>query len=256
MKEVKRLLPKSHLMYLGDTARVPYGIRSAETVTRYAMESALFLKNKGINMLVVACNTSTAVALDALSSGYEVPIIGVIEPGAKAAAAATRRGRVGVIGTSATIDSGAYPEAIRQIDAGISVVGLECPMFVPLIEEGWLENEVARLTAKEYLYRLYHMDSDIDTVVLGCTHYPLLKQTIQKVAGGIFEQRVTLVDSAGETAKVVKEEVVDKKIPIDEGGRTDFFVTDFPERFSQVGSMFLGEKIESALRVELPDCGA
>lgn len=252
LAEIKRLLPNAHLLYLGDTARVPYGIRSAETVTRYAMESAKFLRDHGIKMLVVACNTSSAVAMNALTSAFEAPVIGVILPGAKAAAKATKCGRIGVIGTAATISSGAYPAAIRDIDSGIKVVGMPCPLFVPLVEEGWLENEVARLTSKEYLYKLSGLDSSIDTIVLGCTHYPLLKPTLQKVAAGIFEQQVTFVDSAFETAGVVKDKTIESGIDTDEGGGIEYYVTDFPERFMQVGSMFLGETIERAERIFLP----
>ncbi len=252
LREIKSLLPRAHLIYLGDTARVPYGIRSSNTVTVYAMESARFLSERGIDMLVVACNTSSAVAMDALSDGFDVPVLGVIHPGAKAAVQTTKGGRVGVLGTPATISSNAYLKAIRQIDSGVSVAGMPCPLFVPLVEEGWLENEVARLTAREYLYRLYHADPDIDTIVLGCTHYPLLKPVLNKVSAGVFEGPVTLVDSALETARMVREMVEEKNIHTDEDGDVEYFVTDFPERFRNVGSMFLGEDIEQAEQVALP----
>ena len=180
------------------------------------------------------------------------PVIGVILPGARAAARSTRCGRVAVIGTAATIDSGAYVAAIHDIDPGIHVVGLPCPMFVPLVEEGWTDNEVARLTAKEYLHQLHHIDPDIDTLVLGCTHYPLLKPLLQRVAAGIFERKITLVDSALETARTVKEEIQEKHIKIAYDGATEYYVTDFPERFTQVGGIFLGENIDKAERVLLP----
>jgi len=251
LREIRLLVPQADLVYLGDTARVPYGIRSARAVTQYAMESARFLTERGINMLVVACNTSSAVALDALSETFDVPVVGVISPGAKAAVKATRRGRVGVLGTPATVNSGAYVKAIHGVDEGIGVTGVACPMFVPLVEEGWLENEVARLTAREYLYRLYHADPEIDVMVLGCTHYPLLKPVLGKVSEGIFEQPVMLVDSAEETAREVKEIIDRKGVPTGESGEVSYYVTDFPERFRQVGGMFLGEKIEHAEQVEL-----
>lgn len=251
LREIRLLVPEADLVYLGDTARVPYGIRSARTVIQYAMESARFLTERGINMLVVACNTSSAVALDVLSEAFNVPVVGVIVPGAKAAVRATRRGRVGVLGTLATINSGAYVNAIHDVDAGINVTGVACPLFVPLVEEGWLDNEMARLTVKEYLYKLYHADPEIDVLVLGCTHYPLLKPMLARVAEGIFEQRLTLVDSAEETAREVKKIIGEKDFPTREDGKVTYYVTDFPERFREVGSMFLGEKLEDAEQIEL-----
>ena len=252
LKEIKRILPNMHITYLGDTARVPYGIRSPETVARYAKESAVFLTEHGIHMMVVACNTSSAVALDDLVTRFDIPVLGVIYPGAKTAVESTKRGRVGVLGTPATISSGAYPKAIRKIDAGVAVTGMACPLFVPLVEEGWLDNEVARLTAREYLYRLHSLDQDLDTIVLGCTHYPLLKPLLQKVAVGVFEQPIKFVDSALETAREVKEMVADKGIPMDEDGQVNYYVTDFPDRFCKVGSIFLGADIQRADKITLP----
>ena len=251
-KEVRRLLPRANIVYLGDTARVPYGIRSAETVRRYAKESAGFLTARGIHMMIVACNTSSAVAMEDLESKFDIPVIGVIYPGAKTAVETTKRGRVGVLGTPATISSGAYPKAIRQIDSGVSVAGMACPLFVPLVEEGWINNEVARLTAREYLTALYKQDQDVDTIVLGCTHYPLLKPLLQKVASGVFEQPVTFVDSALETAREVKEMVAEKNVPVEEDGEVNYYVTDFTDRFCKVGSMFLGSNIERAELISLP----
>ncbi len=251
LREIRLLLPEADLVYLGDTARVPYGIRSAKAVTRYAMESARFLTDRGINMLVVACNTSSAVALEALYEEFDVPVVGVIIPGAKAAAAATRRGRVGVLGTPATVNSGAYVKAIQDVDGGIRVAGVACPLFVPLVEEGWLENEVARLTVKEYLYKLYHADPEIDAIVLGCTHYPLLKPMLGRVSEGVFEQSPILVDSAEETAREVKKVIDEKGFTTRESGKVTYYVTDFPERFREVGNMFLGENIENAEQIEL-----
>lgn len=252
-KEIKKLLPTKRIIYLGDTARVPYGTRSPEIVRRYSLENANFLKNRGINFLVVACNTSSAVALDILRSKFDIPIIGVIEPGAKAAVKATKNGRVAVVGTPATINSGAYPKAIANLDSSIKVVGQPCPLFVPIVEEGWLDHEATRLIAKEYLSQIRAKDKLVDAIVLGCTHYPLLKPLLKKVSEEIFDHEITFVDSAIETASALKELTENAKLPpTGDNGSVSFCITDFPERFKQVGSLFLGEKIENVEVVTLP----
>lgn len=237
LRELVGVLPREHTIYLGDTARVPYGIRSAETVTRYCFENTSFLLSQEIKMLVVACNTASAVSLDAVKREFPLPVIGVLEPGARAAATATRNRKVGVIGTEATIASGAYEKAIKRIDPSIEVLSLACPLFVPLVEEGWYDNEVADLVAARYLGVLN--ERGIDTLVLGCTHYPLLKGVIGRVLGN----GITLIDSATETAREVAD-VLDKLNWM----RTDagppvrkFFVTDTPARFEKIGSTFLGD---------------
>ena len=166
-------LPEENIIYLGDTARVPYGIRSPETVTRYSFENTDFLLAQEIKMLVIACNTASAISLEAVKEEFPLPVIGVLDPGARAAAAATKTRKVGVIGTEATIGSGAYEKAIMQIAPDIKVHSMPCPLFVPLAEEGWTDNDVAHLVAEKYLAPL--RGRGIDTLVLGCTHYPLLK---------------------------------------------------------------------------------
>lgn len=252
-KEIKKLLPRKKIIYLGDTARVPYGTRSAEIVRRYSLENAYFLKNRGINFLVVACNTSSAVALEVLRSKFDMPIVGVIEPGAKAAVRATKNGRVAVIGTPATINSGAYPKAISNMDKSIKVVGQPCSLFVPIVEEGWLEHDATRLIAKEYFSLIRAQDKLVDTVVLGCTHYPLLKPILKTVAEEIFDHDITLVDSAIETALALKGLTDNAELSItDDNGSVNFYITDFPERFKQVGGLFLGEEIENVELVALP----
>src|SRR5512146_2652664 len=199
LKQIVATLPGENIIYLGDTARVPYGIRSPETVTRYSFENTSFLLSQEIKLLVVACNTASAISLEAVKKEYPLPVIGVLEPGARAAVAATRSGKVAVIGTEATIGSGAYEKAIRKIAPDAEVISLACPLFVPLAEEGWTDNDVARLVAEKYLSPL--RGSGIDTLVLGCTHYPRLKPVIAGAVG----PAVALIDSASETAKEVSD---------------------------------------------------
>ena len=245
---VHRLLeavPHEHLLYLGDTARHPYGTKSADVVTRYAVENAEFLVEKGVKMVVVACNSASAVALDALRERFDVPVLGVIEPGARAAVAASRNRKIGVIGTEATIASGAYTRALRALDPGLELYTRACPLFVPLAEEGWVDNQVARETAALYLASLRR--SRIDCLVLGCTHYPLLAGTIGEYLG----PGVRLVDSAAETAREVVATLAARGLARGEGqGSASFFVTDVPDRFVRIGGRFLGAAIDSAVRIE------
>ena len=245
--EIMRTLPQEDTIYLGDTARFPYGTKSPETVIRFARQIASFLVKKDIKLLVVACNTASAAALDVLQAEFPIPAVGVIEPGAERAAAVTRSGKVGVIGTSGTIRSSAYTKAIKRINPDIEVVTTPCPMFVPLAEEGWWDNEVARLTAATYLQDM--KAHGIDTLVLGCTHYPLLKGIISEVMG----DGVTLVDSAEETARLVREILADKgeTRPVEEKGNHHFFVTDVPAGFIRVGNRFLGGALGDVYQVNL-----
>ena len=239
LKEVFRKLPDESTLYLGDTARVPYGIRSAETVTRYSFENTGFLVSMGIKVLVVACNTVSAVSLEEIKGKLSMPVIGVIEPGARAAVRATRNKNVGVIGTEATVNSGAYARIIRAIDASIRVFSLPCPLFVPLAEEGLTDDAIATMVAERYLKNL--KEKGIDTLVLGCTHYPLLKDVIGKVMG----EGITLIDSATETVSEIKETLVRNDIKGSPSRQPlrKFYVTDAPEKFLKVGERFLGEKI-------------
>lgn len=247
LKEITRILPTENIIYLGDTARVPYGIRSPETVIRYSFECAEFLMRQNIKILVVACNTASAVSLNELSKRIEVPVIGVIEPGAVAAVRSTRNKKIGVIGTEATIRSNAYQKAINLIDRTIEVAGIACPLFVPLVEEGWTDGVVTYLVAEKYLSGL--KKRGVDTVVLGCTHYPLLKDVIQTVMGS----DVVLIDSAIETAKVVNEVLSEKRfLKVDEENPLmRFFVTDSPDRFVSVGERFLQKRIMNIEKIIL-----
>jgi glutamate racemase len=252
LKEIVRVLPQEDTVYLGDTARVPYGTKSPETVTRYAQQIAAFLLSRDIKLLVVACNTASAVALETLQAELPIPVVGVIEPGARRAAAVSSSGRVGVIGTEGTIRSSAYAKAIKKINPYIEVVTQACPLFVPLAEEGWTDNEVARLTASSYLAPL--QQQGVDTLVLGCTHYPLLKQTI----GNVMGPAVTLVDSAAETARTVAAILGEQQLlrPATEQGNHHYFVTDVPAGFIRVGNRFLGGRLGDVYQVNLDEHAA
>lgn len=249
MREIVRALPQEDTVYFGDTARVPYGTKSPETVTRYATEIAAFLLKQDIKLLVVACNTASAVALPTLKRKLAIPVVGVIEPGARRAVEVTRSGRIGVIGTAGTIRSSAYTRAIKRLKPDIEVLTRACPLFVPLAEEGWTDNQVARLTARTYLQDL--KEANVDTLVLGCTHYPLLKPLIAEVMGS----GVTLVDSAEETARTVAAILGDKGLlrPEAEKGNHHYYVTDIPAGFVRVGNRFLGGRLGDVYQVSLDD---
>ena len=234
--EIMRQLPDERIVYFGDTARLPYGPKSNETVTQFAIQDAEFLLEHGVKNIVVACNTASSVAMDGLTSRYEIPVIGVIEPGALAAVSSTLSGKVGVIGTEGTIASGAYRRAISKLDRDIEVLEASCPLFVPLAEEGWTDREVTLVIAHEYLTPL--RDAAVDVVVLGCTHYPILKRTIGKV----FGPSVRLIDSAEETVKEVAERLAGLGLAREGGVPPEhkFFVSDVPHRFREQAERFLG----------------
>jgi len=245
LKELVGALPSEEFIYLGDTARLPYGTKSAEVIVRYSRENTGFLLAKGIKLLVVACNTSSAVALDAIAGDTMVPVVGVIEPGARAAVRTSRTGKIGVIGTEATIASGAYTRTIQKLRPSAEIYTRACPLLVPLAEEGWVDNEIALLTVAHYLESL--KQSGIDTLVLGCTHYPLLTGLFERVLG----PGVRIIDSATATAAAVRERLGALKMLRRHGpGGQSFFVTESPERFIRVGRRFFGPEVESAVRIE------
>ncbi|GMW02829.1 MAG: glutamate racemase [Candidatus Hydrogenedentota bacterium] len=246
LRRVAERLPHESIVYLGDTARVPYGTKSAETVVRYAKACANVLIDRGISLLVVACNTASAYALEALRHELTIPVIGVIDPGARRAVRSTRSGRIGVIGTKGTISSGAYQNAIAALQPDHAVFGQPCPLFVPLAEEGWLEGEVPLSVARTYLRPL--LDHDIDTLVLGCTHYPLLKDVIAEAAG----PGVTLIDSAEATAETVATYLQKQdNSPANQESRFHYLVTDDPDSFARVGRGFLGYAIDTVEWVDI-----
>ena len=245
LKALTSALPGEDFIYLGDTARLPYGTKSNEVIIRYSKENTEFLLAKGIKMLVVACNTSSAVALDAIASDTMVPVIGVIEPGARAAVKASRNGKIGVIGTEATIASGAYTRAIQRLGRKSEIYTRACPLLVPLAEEGWIDNEVAERTVAHYLESL--KQSGIDTLLLGCTHYPLLRAMFAQILGA----SVRIVDSATATAVEVRDRLRMLRLAKrGADGSQSFFVTETPDRFVRVGRRFLGPQVESAVRIE------
>ncbi|MBN1872581.1 MAG: glutamate racemase [Candidatus Omnitrophica bacterium] len=247
LKEIKRLLPDEDIVYFGDTARVPYGIKSRDTVIKFSMQNANFLLSLNVKMIIAACNTSSSCSLQALKKRFPIPVIGVIEPGVKEAAAKTKNMRLGVIGTRATVSSGAYQQAIKKANPHIFVKAVSCPLFVPLAEEGWLDDEITHMVASRYLKTL--KEEGIDTIILGCTHYPLLEGVIRRVLGS----GVNVVDSATQTAKSVKRTLIDNSLQSSrkKAGSYKFFVSDEERRFKEVGSKFLGSRIEGVKRVSV-----
>ena len=241
-RAVHTALPAEDLVYLGDTARVPYGTRSARTVIKYAIGCAERLLSFDIKLLVIACNTASGVALDELQARLDIPVVGVIRPGAHAGVQATRNRRVGVLATAGTVASGAYERAIRAESEGIRVFAQPAPLFVPLAEEGWTTGEVPRLAARRYLEPL--VEADVDTIVLGCTHYPLLFETIHGVAVDLLGHEVVIVDSAEATARSLTELVEADPAAGPEAGGLRVLVTDLPGQFGSSASRFLGRPLE------------
>lgn len=239
VRALTRRLPHENIVYFGDTARVPYGPKSPQVVRDYAAQDTEILLKHSVKLIVIACNTVSAVALDVVQKRARVPVVGVIIPGAEAAVRASRTKRIGVIGTAGTIRSQAYENAIRQVDAGMEVFSRACPLFVPLAEEGWMDHKATEMITREYLFPLTL--EKIDTLVLGCTHYPLLTNVINQVLKG----SVTLVDS-GEATAVVVEEVLDRnglRNPSTLKPNLSFTVSDIPHSFAEIGERFLGQKL-------------
>jgi glutamate racemase len=232
-------LPFENIIYFGDTARVPYGVKSVETIALYARQITEFLLQQGVKLLIVACNTMAAVAHQAIMQLSPVPVLDVIDAGARSAVAMTHTKRVGVIGTPATINSNAYNRAIHKLDPEIRIFSQTCPLFVPLVEEGWLDHPVTRLTAKEYLRPV--MEQAVDTLVLGCTHYPLLKTLLQEIVG----HRIQLVDSAEAMADQTAAMLEHHHLGNRQSGPPQYryYVTDVPYRFQSIGESFLGQKL-------------
>lgn len=239
LKEIRNLLPHEDIIYFGDTAHLPYGNKSKEAVTRYAFTAADFFSEHGVKLIVVACNTASVYAIAELKDKLSIPVIGVLESGVNAAIKNTRKA-IGIIGTRGTINSRAYEEKISSINPELKIFAKPCPLFVPLIEEGWIDNPVTREVAKIYLSDLA---GKIDSIILACTHYPLLKDIIAETIG----PDVNVLDSATEVAKTVKEVLSRLKLDNSEDntGNSRFFVSDSPDAFMKMGEKFLNDKIDN-----------
>lgn len=254
-KEVFKLLPQEHVVYFGDVGRTPYGGRSKEIIAHFTRQDLKFLSEQNVKFIICACNTVSSVALDEIQKDFNIEMIGVIEPGAKAAVEKTKSGRIGVIGTQATINSNAYARHIHTIDPKLKVFSLACPLFVPLVEEGYIDKDATRLIARDYLQTM--LDVDVDTLVLGCTHYPLLKDVLSAVMG----DKVALVESGEVIAKAVHRFLSDNNLlnpqapqkPRSGGGEQKFFVSDVPDKFTNLASRFLGQPVDKVTRVDISE---
>lgn len=248
VKALRAALPAEAIVYFGDTARVPYGTKSADTIRRYAVEDTRFLLRFDPKMIIVACNTASAAALDYVARQVQIPVIGVIEPGAAAAAAVSKTGKIGVVATETTVESRAYERAITNLRPDARVIQKACPLFVPMVEEGRIEGPVAEMLATEYLGGLAPLG--VDTLVLGCTHYPVLRKLIRSVMG----EDVSVVDSAEETARAVRTLLAEKGIASENHApAAEFFASDNPSRFHRLATLFLGATPVSVTLVEPED---
>lgn len=248
MQQILRVLPQEKIIYFGDTARVPYGGKSGETIVRYSIENTIFLMEQNIKMLVIPCNTATAYALEKLRQVFNIPVIGVIEPGAQKASQVTRNGRIAVLGTKATISSGIYKTEIQKLLPTAHVESVACPLFVPLVEEMFVSHPAAKLIVREYLAPL--RNKDIDTILLGCTHYPLLRELIAEE----FGDQVNIVDSAVTCAEKVSEFLCAHEMqaqPSETLPQHQYFVSDDPEKFRTLGREFLGMPLENVKAASL-----
>lgn len=249
-REIMRQIPEERIVYFGDTARVPYGSKSKDTIVRYSRQIIRFLRTQGVKAIVIACNTASAYALETVAAESDIPIIGVINAGARTAVRATRNGKIGVIGTEGTIGSGIYTEVMRQLRSDIEVVGKPCPLFVPLVEEGLLHDSVTDEIASRYLSVL--KGKYIDTLVLGCTHYPLLRSTLGRLMG----DDVTLVNPAYETAIELKALLQEQGLsrdaaPVDDGDKYRFFVSDLAEKFTDFATSILPGEVRETCKIDI-----
>lgn len=251
-REIMRQLPQERLVYFGDTARVPYGSKSQTTIIRYTRQIIRFLQSKNVKAIVVACNTASAFALEEVADEINIPIIGVVKPGAKVAAETTKNDKIGVIGTEGTIDSKLYTKIIHQSNKKAQVLGKACPLFVPLVEEGWLNDPVTLQVAQRYLAPL--MESGIDTLIMGCTHYPLLRTTIQEIVG----KEVQLINPAYETTKELRELLKNTNLFNTEegivlGNQYEFYVSDAADKFMKFANSILPYDVDSTKLISIEE---
>ena len=250
VRALRMSLPGQDVVYLGDTARVPYGSKSPRTVERYSLTCQQFLLDRGVKLVMIACNTASATALSALVAASPVPVIGAVDPGAASALAVTHARHIGVIGTLGTVRSGAYANAIAARDPEATMTALACPLFVPLAEEGWVDDEISELVARRYLAQLFAQDPEIDTLILGCTHYPLLRNVIARIANDIAGRVVSVVDSASAMVRAAREALgPDAQATTEVRGTLECFATDI-SRLDEIAPRFLGEPLT---RFELVD---
>lgn len=249
VKSIDQFLASESIVYFGDTARVPYGSKSNATIIEYALQDAKFLLSKNVKLIVVACNTASSVAMERLRSEFEIPVIGMIEPGAKGAIEASKNKRIGVIGTESTISNKAYSNELMRLDNSVEVFEKACPLFVPLAEEGWTNHKATKLIAEEYLNEL--KDKDIDTLILGCTHYPILRDIIQEVVG----HSVTLIDSGSASSVEVEAYLSGRGIKNTSNilGYHQYYVSDVPKKFKQIAERFLGREVEQVHKIDLEE---
>ncbi|PID28532.1 MAG: glutamate racemase [Candidatus Cloacimonadota bacterium] len=242
-KEIRKQFPNEDIIYFGDTARLPYGPKSRRTIIEYSLQNASFLVQQQVKIIIIACNTASSVALDILKQTLDIPVIGVIEPGSLAAVNASKNKKIGVIGTSGTIKSMAYEKEIRRLSSEVTIMSRACPLLVSLAEEGWLDHKATELIISEYLEDFKNID--IDTLVLGCTHYPILK----KAVGKFFDNKINLIDSAEAISEVLKEILPEPEISGE--GKDNFYVSDNEEKFINTANIILGKEISALNRVVL-----
>ena len=251
-REIMRQIPNERIIYFGDTARVPYGSKSKETIIRFSRQIIRFLQSKGVKAIVIACNTASALALDTVQPEFDIPIIGVLRPGAKEAARVTKNGKIGVIATESTIESQVYTEVIHSHKPNAQVLGKPCPLFVPLVEEGWLKDPVTVEVANRYLEPL--LESGIDTLIMGCTHYPLLRSTLRQIMG----EKVNLVNPAYETARELKALLERDGLNNDgkqsyEGAMHEFYVSDAANKFKNFANSILPYGVDTTQLIHIED---
>jgi len=247
VKRLSSTLPNESIVYFGDTARVPYGSKSNSTVIEYSIQNTKFLLQKNIKALVVACNTASSIAIPDLKKMFDIPIIGMIEPGSMMALEKSKSNKIGVIGTRATVGNLAYSKEIKKLNGAAQVIEKPCPLFVPLAEEGWIKHQATFEIAEEYLKELREIG--IDTLVLGCTHYPILSEVIQQVVG----KNVELIDSGVASSEVIKTELEKLNLlsELNNSGVQEFYVSDIPTKFKEVAELFLGREIDHVHKVDL-----